>query len=310
MAITVLITRPLPLPPIKAAGEDVHFALLGSAGAGEAGAPRALMATAACRVDAAVIAALPETVGLIANFGVGTDNIDLAAAQARGIRVSNTPVVTEDTADLAFALILAACRQIPAADRFVRAGEWSQGGQLAVGQRVHGARLGLVGFGAISQAVARRAQGFGMKLSYWARTPRAEADGLGAAHVASLEELVAGADIVSIHVPLTPATRHLFGADLLARFQPGSVLVNTARGAVVDEAALVAALEQGTIAAAGLDVFEDEPRVHPGLLALNNVVLAPHIGSATAACRMDMGMRAIGNLVSYLTSGEPIDRVI
>lgn len=307
MAITVLTTRPLPLPPVTAAGKAVQFVPIGSELGGDA---RAVLATAVDPLDAATIAALPATVGLIANFGVGTDNIDLTAAAARGIKVSNTPVVTEDTADLAFALILAAMRRIGAADRFVRAGAWSNGGTLPVGMRVHGARLGLVGFGAIAQAVARRAAGFAMPVSYWSRSPRPEAEELGATHLESLEELVESSDVVSVHVPLSDETRHLIDGTLLARFRPGAVLVNTARGAIVDEAALVAALKSGQIGAAGLDVFEAEPAIDPGLSALDQVVLTPHIGSATSACRADMAARAIGNLIGFLETGEPRDRVI
>lgn len=307
MTITVLTTRPLPLPELKLGGEPIRFAALGS---GEGDGARALLATALDPVDAAMIAALPGSVGLIANLGVGTDNIDLAAAAARGIRVSNTPVVTEDTADQAFALILATCRRTAQADRFVRSGGWEAGKPFAPGIRVHGARLGIAGFGAIGQAVARRATGFGMQVSYWARAARPEGDALGARYIAGLEQLVTESDIVSIHVPLTGDTHHLFDAALLSQFKPGAVLVNTARGAVVDEAALVAALESGVLGGAGLDVFEDEPRVHPGLLGIDSVVLAPHAGSATQACRADMAARVVGNLMRYLETGEPVDRVI
>lgn len=307
MTITVLTARPLPLPEIRARGEAIRFVPLGDPAGADA---VALVATALDPLDAAALDGLPATVKLIAQFGVGTDNIDLPAAAARGIRVANAPVVTEDTADLAFALILAACRKVAAADRYTRSGDWARGTPFALGKRVHGARLGLVGFGAIGQAVARRAAGFGMKVSYWARGPKAEAQALGARHVVSLEQLVGESEIISIHVPLTPATRHLFDTGLLARCAPGAVLVNTARGAVIDEEALVAALESGQIGAAGLDVFEDEPHVHPGLRALDQVVLAPHIGSATAACRANMVARVIGNLVAFLETGEPVDRVV
>ncbi|MBS0483257.1 MAG: D-glycerate dehydrogenase [Proteobacteria bacterium] len=306
MTITVLTVRSLPLPPLKARGEDIRIVPL-SEGAADA---EVLIATGTDPVGAATIAALPKSVGLIANFGVGTDNIDLDAAAARGIRVSNTPVVTEDTADLAFALILAATRRIAAADRYVRAGQWTARAAFPLGQRVHGARLGIVGFGAIGQAVARRAAGFSMKVSYWARSPKDEGASLGAAHVPDLGELVAGSDIVSIHLPLTSQTRHLFGADLLGRFKPGAVLVNTGRGPLIDEAALVTALEAGTIGAAGLDVFEHEPQVDPHLLTMDQVVLAPHIGSATGPCRADMAARAIGNVIAFLETGEPRDRVV
>ncbi|MFM5922995.1 MAG: 2-hydroxyacid dehydrogenase [Novosphingobium sp.] len=307
MPINVLTTRPLPLPPLSARGETIRVAVIGDPDGADA---QAVLATVLDPLDAPAIAALPAGVGLIANFGVGTDNIDLAAAAARGIKVSNTPVVTEDTADLAFALILAACRRIGAADRFVRSGEWEQGQAFPLGLRVNGARLGLAGFGAIGQAVARRAAGFGMQVRYWARTPKPEGVQLGATHVAALDDLVSDSHIVSIHVPLASETHHLFDAALLARFKPGAMLVNTARGAVVDEAALVAALESGALGGAGLDVFEDEPRIHPGLASLDQVVLAPHIGSGTQACRADMAGRMIANLIRFLESGEPADRVV
>lgn len=306
MPITVLTTRPLPLPELTVQGQAIRFVPIGDGDGGEA---RAVLATAVDPLDAAAIAALPASVGLIANFGVGTDNIDLAAAAARGITVANTPVVTEDTADLAFALLLAACRRIAAADRFVRAGDWQRGKPFALGTRVSGARLGIAGFGAIGQAVARRAAGFGMEVSYWARGARPEADRLGARHEPVLEALVGSSDIVSIHLPLAPETHHLFDAALLARFRRGAVLVNTARGAIVEEAALIAALESGALGAAGLDVFADEPRIAPALLAMDQVVLAPHIGSGTQACRADMAARMIANLLAFLETGEPIDRV-
>ena len=229
----------------------------------------------------------------------------LAAAVARGIRVSNTPVVTEDTADQAFALILATCRRTAQADRFVRSGGWEAGKPFAPGIRVHGARLGIAGFGAIGQAVARRATGFGMQVSYWARAARPEGDALGARYIAGLEQLVTESDIVSIHVPLTGDTHHLFDAALLSQFKPGAVLVNTARGAVVDEAALIDALERGVIAGAGLDVFENEPNVPDRLKALPHVVLAPHIGSATGQTRQAMADLAFNNLAAHL-AGKPV----
>lgn len=307
MPITVITTRPLPLPELRVRGETIRFVSMDSP---DANLALAVLATPFDQLDAAIIAGLPATVGLIANFAVGTDNIDLRAASARGIRVANAPVVTEDTADLAFALILAACRKVAAADRFVRSGAWAEGRQFVLGRRVHGARLGLVGFGAIGQAVARRAAGFGMQVSYWARGARHEAAALNARHVANLEQLVGESEIISIHVPLLAETRHLFDAELLSRCAKGAVLVNTARGPVVDEAALLDALTSGHIAAAGLDVFEEEPRIDPALLALDQVVLAPHMGSATGACRADMADRVIGNLVAFLETGEPVDRVV
>lgn len=269
-----------------------------------------VVASAMDPIDRKLIDTFPQSVGLIANIGVGTDNIDLEAAAARGIAVSNTPVVTADTADLAMALILACCRRLPQAERALRAGQWGVA-QQQLGARVHGRTLGIVGMGAIGQAVARRAAGFAMPLLYWGRQRRAEAEAAtGALWCESLEDLVSRADIVSLHCPLSSATHHLINADVLARFKPGSVLVNTSRGAVVDEAALVQALKTGPLAAAGLDVFEFEPAVTPELLALDGVVLLPHIGSATAQCRSDMALRVAANIKQFMASGVPLDRVV
>lgn len=307
MTIRILMARALPLPQLESNGQPIVSSIVGE---GDEEGAVALISTGIDTVDAATIAALPDTIGLIANIAVGTDNIDLDAAKARGILVSNTPVVTEDTADFAFALLLAASRHIVAADHYVRARLWEQGTAFALGQRVHGAKLGIVGFGAIGQAVARRAQGFGMDIRYWNRSaPSGETD-LSVTRVTSLEQLVEEVDMVSIHLPLTPETHHLFDRKLLNRFKPGSILVNTARGAVVDEAALVNVLKSGQIAAAGLDVFEEEPRIHPDLLAMDQVVLAPHIGTASTACRMDMIRSVIANLLAFLETGQPINPVI
>lgn len=271
----------------------------------------AYQATAVDPVRADLIARFPDSIRLIANFGVGTDNIDLAAAKARGIAVSNTPVVTEDTADLAFALILAACRKTGVNERFVRAGHWDAAHPMAeIGIRVHGRKLGLLGFGPIAQAVARRARGFDMQILYWNRTRRADAEAaLNATWVDTPDDLVAAADIVSLHTALVPETRHLIDADRLARFRKGAVLINTARGPLVDEAALAQALQSGHLAAAGLDVFEQEPRIDPGLFDLPNVVLTPHIGSATQACRADMAQRVIANITAFINTGAPVDPV-
>lgn len=267
-----------------------------------------IVATAVDRVDAEMIAIFPGSVKLIANIGVGTDNIDLRAAAARGIQVSNTPVVTEDTADLAMALILATCRRVNVAERCLRGNQWLDAG---LGSRVHGKTLGIIGFGAIGQAVARRAKGFDMPLCYWGprRKPEVEA-ATGAVWCDSLSSLLGRADIVSLHCPLNPATRHLIDAAALKQCKPGSVLINTGRGALVHEDALVDALKNGPLAAAGLDVFEFEPQVTPALLTMDNVVLTPHIGSATNECRIDMAMRLLANIEQFLTRGCPQDKVI
>lgn len=309
MVKVIATSRPLPLPEMELAGQQVRFV---HAAGGEVPADAvAYLSTAVDPVDAALVSGLPESVGLIANLGVGYDNIDLGAAAARGLKVSNTPVVAEDTADLAFALILAACRRVGEGERFLRAGNWrADAPPPPVGVRVHGATLGIIGFGSIGQAVARRASGFGMTVLYHNRTENLNAaEALGAEFCGVLTDLLARSDIVSIHAPLTDATRGLIDAAALAACKPGAVLVNTARGPLVDEAALVDALESGHIAAAGLDVFAEEPAVPAALMAMEQVVLTPHIGSATAQCRADMVQRGIANIARFLETGEVIDPV-
>jgi glyoxylate reductase len=258
------------------------------------------------RIDAARLAGA-AALRVVANVAVGVDNVDLAACRARGIVVTNTPgVLTEATADLAFGLILAACRRIAEGDRVVRAGGWSGWSpSFMVGGRVHGATLGIVGLGRIGQAVARRARGFGMHVFYTQRSPLPEplAKALGATWL-PLDALLAKADVVTLHCPLTGETRGLFSAARLAVMKPGSVLVNTARGPIVDEAALAAALATGPLAAAGLDVFADEPRVHPALLGCPNAVLTPHIASADLATRAAMAGLAADNVLAVL-GGRP-----
>jgi glyoxylate reductase len=233
---------------------------------------------------------------IVANMAVGTDNIDLAAASRLGIAVSNTPdVLTDATADLAFALLLAAARRLAWADRYVRGGGFvGWNAELGIGLDVTGRTLGIVGAGRIGRAVAERARGFRMDVLFHSRSAGTP-----------LGELLERSDFVSLHVPLDGETRHLIGAPELARMKPSAVLVNTARGPIVDEQALVHALRTGVIAAAGLDVFEHEPALAPGLRDLPNVVLAPHIGSATVATRARMAELAAQNIVAALR-GEPI----
>ena len=268
---------------------------------------RAIVAMLTDRIDAALLATTPSLV-VVANVAVGVDNIDLAACAAKNVVVTNTPdVLTETTADLAFGLLLGAARRIAEGDRVIRAGGWKGWTpDLMLGQRVFGMKLGLVGFGRIGKAVARRARGFGMHVGYTQRNREVEPleRVLGATYVPSLDELCATSEAISIHCPLTPATRHLFDAKRLAQMRPGSVLVNVSRGAIVDEAALADALENGPLAAAGLDVFEDEPHVHPRLLARPNAVLTPHIGSADRPTREAMASTAAANVVAVL-SGKP-----
>ncbi len=259
------------------------------------------------RIDDALLARAPR-LAVVANVAVGVDNIDVAACSARNIIVTNTPdVLTEATADVAFGLLIDAARRITEGDRLVRAGRWEKWTPtFHLGTRVHGMKLGIVGFGRIGKAVARRARGFGMHVGYTQRKrePEGIERALGATYVPSLDDLCATSDAISIHVPLTPETRHLFDAARLARMRPGSILVNTARGPIVDEAALAHALEHGPLAAAGLDVFEAEPRVHPALLARENAVLAPHIGSADRPTREAMASTAAANVLRVLR-GEP-----
>ena len=275
-----------------------------------------LLCTVTDRVDAGVLDASPRRARVVANFGVGVDNIDLEAARRNGVVVTNTPeVLTEDTADLAIALMLAAARRIGEGERLVRRGEWTGWGPTAhLGRRVSGATLGIVGYGRIGRATARRAHlGFGMRVLYHQRTPLppdvAVRDAAAGEYVADLDALLAASDVVSLHCPSTSETRGLMNAQRLGRMRPGAVLVNTARGDVVDEAALADALRTGALAAAGLDVFAREPHVPDELLALENVVLLPHLGSATVAAREAMGRRAMSNLVAVFAGREPPDRV-
>ncbi len=265
------------------------------------------------RIDAAVIDAGAD-LKVIANVAVGYDNIDLAAASARGIVVTNTPgVLTETTADLAFALMLAAGRRIVEADRFLRAGRWRRWQiDLLCGHDVHQKTLGILGFGRIGRAVARRARGFGMRMLYHSPAPvAARVEREHGVEYADRESLFRRADYLSIHVPLNEHTRHLVGANELELMKPTAVLVNTSRGPVVDEAALARALASRRIAAAGLDVFEAEPEVSPKLIGLDNVVLVPHIGSASIETRTRMCTMAAENAIAVL-QGErppnPVDR--
>ena len=248
---------------------------------------------------------------VVANCGVGVDHIDLDAARVAGVLVTNTPdVLTEDTADLALALLLMAMRRLGEGERLVRAGRWAG---LApthhLGHSPAGKTLGIVGYGRIGRALARKAHhALGMRVRYVTRRPVDDADPWATA-AESLEALLGASDVVSLHCPATAETHHLMNAAAFARMRPGAVLVNTARGTVVDEAALAVALRDGPLAAAGLDVYEREPAVDPALLALENVVLLPHLGSATVETRTAMGMRAVANLDAVFAGRVPPDRV-
>ena len=245
---------------------------------------------------------------VIANYGVGFEHIDLAAATQRGLPVTNTPgVLTDATADLAFALILATARRMVEGDKRVREGRFTYWAPLLfLGHEVSGKTLGLIGAGRIGQAVAQRARGFGMRVLYYNRTPLSPA-AEQELHVsfAPLEDLLREADFVTLHVPLTPQTRHLIGRRELELMKPTAHLINTARGPMVDEAALVAALRRGEIGGAGLDVYEQEPQLSPGLTDLDNVVLLPHVGSATIETRTRMGLMAAANLLAGLRGERP-----
>jgi glyoxylate reductase len=272
--------------------------------AGKAG----MMAMLTDRVDDELLERAGPGLRVVANFAVGFDNLDLEACTARGVLATNTPdVVTEATADLAWALLLAAARRVAEGDRFLRGQTpWIWGPEFFHGFEVHGKTLGVIGLGRIGQAVTRRAAGFGMPVLYTARRrldPEREA-ALGVAW-RELDQLLAEADFVSIHTGLSPATHHLLGAERLARMKPTAVVVNTARGPIVDEAALAEALRAGRLGAAGLDVFEREPEVHPALLELDNVTIVPHLGTATRETRVAMGMMAADNLLAALEGRRP-----
>ena len=268
----------------------------------------ALVTMVSDRVDAALLDAAPS-LRVVANLAVGHNNVDVAAASSRGVLVSNTPnVLEETTADMAFALMLAVARHVVASDADIRAGNWKLWHPaLWLGTDVHGASLGIVGMGAIGGAVARRARGFDMRLRYTANRRRPEAEAaLGAEYVADLHELLGLSDFVSLHVPLSTSTRNLIGAAELAAMRPTAFLINTSRGEVVDTAALVAALQEGQIAGAGLDVTAPEPIAADHLLlSLPNVVVTPHIGSASHATRRRMAMLAVENAIAAC-KGEPM----
>jgi glyoxylate reductase len=273
-----------------------------------------LVPTVTDRIDDEVLAAAGSAVRLIASFGTGIDHVDLAAAQQRGIIVTNTPgVLTEDTADMTMALILAVSRRLAEGERLIRSGAWTGWGPTSMlGHRIWGKRLGIVGMGRIGMALARRAKGFGLSVHYHNRRPVPEdlENALEATYWESLDQMLAHMDIVSVNCPHTPATYHLLSARRLRLLQPQAILVNTARGEIVDEEELVRLLEIRAIAGAGLDVFEHEPAVDPRLRSLDNVVLLPHMGSATIEGRIAMGERVIINIKTFADGHRPPDRVI
>ncbi|WP_297691354.1 D-glycerate dehydrogenase [Phenylobacterium sp.] len=266
------------------------------------------------KIDAELIAGAGEKLKLIANFGVGVDHIDIPAALAKGIAVTNTPgVLTEDTADLTMALIMAVARRILEGAQAVQAGTftgWTP--TWMMGRRVTGKRLGIIGMGRIGQAVARRAKAFGLQIHYHNRKPVSSriAEELEATYWESLDQMLARVDIVSVHSPHTPATYHLLSARRLKLLQPHAIVINTARGEIIDEQALADLLAQGKIAGAGLDVFEFEPTINAKLLKLPNAVLLPHMGSATLEGRIDMGEKVIINIRTWMDGHKPPDRIL
>lgn len=319
---TVVVTRRLPRA-IETRFTDLFDARLGADDDRPMTKAALMKAVASCdvlvptvtdRICADIIAAAGPNLRLIANFGAGSDHIDVASAHARGIIVTNTPgVLTEDTADLAMALILAVPRRLVEGDRLTRAGGFTGWAPTVhLGHRVRGKKLGIIGMGRIGQAVARRAHAFGLSVHYHNRrqVPAPIEDALDATYWDDLDAMLATVDIVSINCPSTPSTKHLINAQRLSKMSEDSYIVNTARGDVIDEAALADALADGRLGGAGLDVFEQEPKVHPKLMTLPNVILAPHIGSATHESRREMGEKVLINIRALIDGHLCPDRVL
>ncbi len=317
----VIVTRKLPEPVELRMAElfDVEVNAddrpMSRAALAEAmGRAEVIASTITDRLDAELFAAAGPRLKLVANFGAGVDHIDVNAATARGVTITNTPgVLTEDTADLTLSLIMAVARRVVEGANILQAGQftgWSPTWML--GRRIHGKKLGIIGMGRIGQAVARRARAFGLSIHYHNRKPVSPriAEALGATYWESLDQMLARADIISVNCPHTPGTYHLLSARRLKLLQPHAIVVNTARGEIIDEAALADLLAKGAIAGAGLDVFEFEPTVNPRLLAMPNVVLLPHMSSATVEGRIEMGERVIINIRTWMDGHRPPDRVI
>ena len=319
MAARIVVTRRIPDPAIELlegagdvwvsphdrplSADELHSAVAGA---------DAAVTLLHDRVDDAFLDAAGPALRIVANVAVGYDNVDVEACARRGVVVSNTPgVLTEATADIAFALILMSTRRLGEGERLIRARTpWSWSMFFMLGTGLQGKTLGIVGLGKIGQATARRARAFGMEIVYAGRRRAAEdVEAELSARFLPLDELLTTADVVTLHCPLSAETRHLIDAAALARMQQSSHLVNTTRGPVVDEAALAEALRAGAIAGAGLDVFEREPEVHPDLLELENVVLIPHLGSATIETRTAMGVLAAENVVAVLGGSAPVTPV-
>ncbi len=273
-----------------------------------------IVPTVTDRIDAAMLEEAGERLGLIANFGAGTEHIDLAAARARKVMVTNTPgVFTDDTADLAMMLILSVPRRLGEGSRLIRDGQWTGWAPSAMlGHCIGGKRLGIVGMGRIGQAVAHRARAFGLEVVYHNRhrLPQSIESMLGVSYEADLELLIAESDVITLHCPAGAATHHLINAQRLSAMKPDAYLINTARGDLIDEEALIAALTSGEIAGAGLDVFANEPNVDPRLIALPNVITLPHLGSATIEGRAHAGEKVIANIRFWADGHRPPDQVL
>ena len=317
----VIITRKLPEPietrmmelfDTRLNADDLPF---GESELVEAfGEADIVVPTVTDRIDRKIIDAAGPALKLIASFGTGIDHIDLDAAHERGIVVTNTPgVLTEETADMTMAIILAVARRLIEGERMIREGRWEGWGPtLLLGRRLSGKRLGIIGMGRIGQAVARRARGFGLSIHYHNRNrvhPEIEAE-LEATYWESLDQMLARMDVVSVNCPHTPATYHLLSARRLKLLQPHAFVVNTARGEIIDEEALVKMLRDSDLASAGLDVYEHEPVINPELLKLKNLVLLPHMASATIEGRIAMGERVLVNIKTFVDGHTPPDRVV
>jgi glyoxylate reductase len=311
----VLVARRLPKPVMERLAQSYDVTLYEGDGAmprdqllRDVAGKRAAITLLTDRVDDEFLDAAGEDLVIVANYAVGFDNIDVPACTRRGVLATNTPeVLTETTADLTWALLMAAARRIAEGDRFLRSRKpWIWEPEMMLGQDLHHKTIGIVGFGRIGHAIARRARGFGMRVLYHdVYRPSRELEAELGAEYRDLEDVLAEADFVTLHVNLTEETRHLIDAQRLKQMKPTAVLVNTSRGPVVDEEALADALASGEIFAAGLDVFEREPEVHPRLLELENVVVIPHLGSASVETRTAMGMLAVDNVQAALEGLEP-----
>ena len=318
----VVVTRRWPMPVEARLAERFDATLntddhrMGTAELQDAlRAADALLPTVTDRISAEVLGAGPRRARIIGSFGVGFNHIDLDAAKAAGLTVTNTPeVLTDCTADIAMTLLLMIARRAGEGERLVRAKAWRGWGPThMMGAKVTGKTLGLIGLGRIGRALAKRAHfGFDMSILFYdpVPPPQAEIDALGAERCATIDELLARADFVSLHCPASKETHHLMNAERLAQMKPGAYLINSSRGDVVDEAALAEALAGGVIAGAALDVFEAEPEVTEALLALDNVVMFPHLGSASLETRVAMGMRVIDNLTAFFAGETPPDKVV